>query len=202
MTTRPDYLRYLESATQAEYEERLRSEGYSVQAEGCHGDVQFDLIARNGAKTIAYEFRAGGNRGEMRDRLVLLQRAAKEAGFEFHIVAITPPPRVKIEIDDFNRRLFHYMANEGLPIELKTLSDHTKITRIHDVRIADIHVGNGEIRLAGLGSVQVELQDRIEPETLDISEDAFPFRFKAVLSADGQLKAVEELVVDTSTFYE
>jgi len=201
MTTRPDYLRYLESATQAEFEDRLRAEGYSVQAEESHGGVQFDLVARKGAQSVAYEFKAGRSPKNGRESIERLQRAAKEAGFEFHIVVVNPPPRVSIEIENLASQL-HERMNESLPDELASLSTHTSISGVCDLGISDIRVGKGEIRVVGVGTVDVELQYGSDSDEVPVSGDAFPFRFKAVLSADGGLSKVEELIVDTSSFYE
>jgi hypothetical protein len=201
MTTRPDYLRYLESATQAEFEERLRSEGYSVQAEESHGGVQFDLVARKGAKSVAYEFKAGRSPKSGRESIERLQRAANEAGFEFHIVVVNPPPRVSIEIENLASQLREHM-NESFPDELESLSTHTSISGVCDLDISDIRVGKGEIRVAGVGTVDVELQYGSGSDEDPASGNAFPFRFKAVLSANGELSRVEELKVDTSSFYE
>ena len=202
MTARPDYLRYLESATQAEFAERLRGEGYSVESEQTYGDVRFDLVARKGAQSIAYEFKAGRSPKSNRENIERLQRAAKLAGFEFHIVVVNPPPRVKVEIEDLTSQLLDHMINESFPNELDGLSTHTSISDVGDLEISDIHVGKGEIRIVGTGTVDVDLQYGSDSDDHVISGDAFPFRFRAVLSADGQIQTVEELLVDTSSFYE
>jgi len=201
MTTRPDYLRYLESATRAEFEDRLRSEGYSVHTEELYGGVQFDLVARKGTKGIAYEFKAGRSPKSGREDLERLQRAAKEAGFEFHIVVVNPPPRVSIEIENLASQLHEHMI-ESFPDELDRLSTHTSISGVCDLDISDIRVGSGEIRVTGVGTVDVDLQYGSNVDEGSVSGDAFPFYFKAVLSADGVLRQVEELTVDTSSFYE
>jgi hypothetical protein len=201
MTNRPDYLRYLESATQAEFEDRLRAEGYSVQVEESHGGVQFDLVARKGAKSVAYEFKTRQSPKNGRESIERLQRAAKAAGFEFHIVVVNPPPRVNIEIENLASQLHEYL-NEWLPDELDSLSTHTSISGVCDLDISDIRVGKGEIRIAGMGTVDVDLQYGSDSDDVPVGGDAFPFHFKAVLSAAGELSKVEELNVDTSSFRE
>lgn len=199
MTSRPDYIRYLESATQAEYEERLRSEGYTVHAEERYGDVQFDLVARKGSKSVAYEFKAGRTPKNDRSGIERLQQAAKRAGLEFHIVLVNPPPRVNIEIEDLSQKLKRSMQR-SIPADVQSLSDRTEISQVYDLRFSEIRVGSGEIRLEGMGTVEVELSNQIDSHVVEGGSDAFPFHFKAVLSADGQLIKVDELTVDTTTY--
>jgi Holliday junction resolvase len=202
MTQQPEYLRYLESAKQAEVAEQLRAEGFTVETYKQLGDVQFDLIARKGPKAIAYEFKSGQTARTNREQLNRLQRAAKDAGLEFRIVVVTPPPRVRVEVEQLTEELQDYMINHAFLDELDSLSTHTRIDEVSDLEISDIHIGNGEIRVAGSGSVGVELQYGGDSDGVPSSGDAFPFRFRAVLTPEGQLKSVEELSVDTSSFYE
>jgi hypothetical protein len=214
MTQRPDYLRYLESAKQAEVAERLRAEGFTVETGQALGDVSFDLVARKGSRSIAYEFKAGRFPKSNRADLERLQRAAKRAGWEFHIVVVNPPPRVHVEIDNLAERLAEklperlaeqlhdHMANDSFPDELDTLSTHTRVDGVSDLEISEIHVGNGEIRVGGIGSVDVELKYGSGSDDIPSSGDSFPFDFKVVLSPDGHLKYVEKLNVDTTSFYE
>jgi len=199
MTAQPDYHRYLEAAKQAEFAERLRAQGFSVEAEQPFGDVRFDLVARKGSQAIAYEFKAARSPKSDRGTLERLQRAAKEAGFEFHIVVVNPPPRVSVEVENLAAQLQNYLMNDRFPPELYLLSTHTRISGVRDLEIAEIYVGQGEIWVAGMGAIEVELQFGSTDDGSE-SGDAFPFRFKAVLSADGSLKEVEELSVDTSSF--
>lgn len=201
MTQQPDYIRYLESATRSEFAERLRDEGYSVEPAQTYGDVQFDLVARKGNKQVAYEFKAGKSPKHNREGLERLQRAARDAGLEFHIVVVNPPPRVKVEVENLASQLQGHLVR-FLPQELTQLPYRTTIAAVYDLKITDIYVGDGKVRLAGLATVEVNLHEPDDARDSDSSGDAFPFRFKAVVSADGQLKAVEELIVDTSTFYE
>jgi hypothetical protein len=153
MTQRPDYLRYLESAKQAEVAERLRSEGFTVEAEQLLDDVRFDLVARKGSRSIAYEFKAGRFPKSKRADLERLQRAAKQAGWEFHVVLVNPPPRVHVEIENLAERLaerlperlaeqlHEHMVNGDFPDELDTLSTHTRVDGVSDLEISEIHVG-------------------------------------------------------------
>lgn len=199
MTGQPDYHRYLESAKQAEFADRLRAQGFSVEAGQRVGDLQFDLVARKGAQAIAYEFKAGRSPKNGHDRMERLQRAAKQAGYEFHIVVVNPPPRVSVEVENLAARLRDYMRNDRFPLELDQLAPHTRISGVRDLEIAEIYIGQGEIWVAGTGAVEVELQSGSTDDGFE-SGDAFPFHFKAVLAADGSLKEVEQLSVDTSSF--
>jgi hypothetical protein len=202
VTQQPDYLRYLESAKKAEFAERLGAEGFTVETEQSLGDVRFDLVARKGLRSIAYAFKAGRSAKSSRERIERLQQAAKQAGWEFRIVVVNPPPRVHVEVERLAEQLQDYMINESFPDELDTLSTHTRIDGVSDLEISDIRVGHGEIRVEGTGSVDVELKYGSDSDDIPSSGNAFPFEFRVVLSADGQLHSVEELNVDTSSFYE
>jgi hypothetical protein len=198
---KPDYARYLESAKRAELGEELRQEGFSVETDKVFDDVQFDLIATREGKTKAFELRSVGNWKFDRESLRRLRDKARAEGFEFHIVIVNPPPRVNVEIDDFASQLHHYLINNPLD-ELESLSTHTSISGVYDLSISDIHVGKGEIRVAGVGTVEVELQYGSDSDAVPPAGDSYLFRFKAILNAMGHLQDVEEISVDTSTFYD
>jgi len=202
MTQRPEYLRYLESAKQAEVAEQLRQQGFVVEANSKIGDSEFDLVARKGPEGIAYEFKSGQSARTSRQALDRLQRVAKQAGLEFRIVVVTPPARVQVEVERLADDLQDYMINTSFPDALDSLSTHTRIGGVADIEISEIYVGNGNIRVAGTGSVEVELKYGSDSDDVPSSSDAFPFSFQVVLSSDGRLHSVEELEVDTTSFYE
>jgi len=198
---KPDYARYLESAKRAELGEELRQEGFSVETDKVFDDVQFDLIATKEGKTKAFELRSVGSWKFDRESLRRLRDKARAEGFEFHIVIVNPPPRVNVEIDDLASQLHAYLIHHPLD-ELRSLSTHTSVSAVYDLSISDIHVGKGEIRVAGVGTLEVELQYGSDSDDIPSAADSYLFRFKAILNAMGQLQGVEEISVDTSTFYE
>jgi hypothetical protein len=206
LTQQPNYLRYLEAAKQAEIAEALLAQGYTVEREHRVGDASFDLIATKGPHKLAYEFKAGRSPRTSRQNLQKLQEVARDEGFEFRIVVVNPPPRVHVEVETLRDRLFDYMLNEAFPDDLDHLSTHTRIEGLSDLEISDIRVRHDEIRVAGTGAVDVELQygSGSDQETGMGSKlyDSYPFDFIAILDTDGGLVSVEKLAVDTSSFYQ
>ncbi len=205
MTQQPSYLRYLEAAKQAETADRLRAEGFQVEDQATVGDMEFDLVAKKGATRLAYEFKAGNSPRTTKKNLIRLQQAAALAGFEFRIVVVNPPPRVRVQIDSLADRLLQELI-DNFPAELDILSTHTRIDGVSDIEIADIRVKQDETTVSGRGSIDVELQYGSESDRDGDSAsglyDSYPFDFKATLGAGGDLISLDEISVDTSSFYE
>lgn len=198
---KPDYARYLESAKRAELVEELLHEGFSVETDKVIGDTRFDLIATKEGRTKAFELRSVGSWKFDRESFRRLQNKAKAEGFEFHIVIVNPPPKVHVEIDDLASQLRSYLI-QNTPDALDSLSTHTSISGVYDLSISDIHVGKGEIRVAGVGTVEVELQFGSASDNASSAGDSYLFHFKVRLNTMGQLQDVEDISVDTSTFYD
>lgn len=201
MIEQPEYFRYLESAKKAEMAERLRAEGYTVETEKLFKDVRFDLVASKGEQGIAYEFKSGNSPQINRESLEHLHLVAREAGLEFRIVVVNPPPRVNVEVDDLSSELLAHLI-DNFPDALDTLSTHTEIDNVTGLDISDLRVRHGDILVEGRGSVDVTLRYGGGSDDGPVSGDAFPFHFKAVLTPEGRLNRVEELTVETNSFYE
>ena len=204
MTQQPSYLRFLEAAKQAETAEALTADGFSVVQELRVGDTQFDLVAEKGSQKLAYEFKAGRSSKTSRDSLQRLQEVAAQQGWQFRIVVVNPPPRVHVEVDRLQQHLLEYLMDR-VPAELDQLSTHTRICGLSDVEISDLRMTQGEIRVSGTGSIDVQLQygsgsDQDSGEGAKLY-DSYPLRFTATLESTGEFRSVE-LTVDTSSFYE
>ena len=202
MTQQPKYIQYLESAKQAEVAEKLRAEGFDVQVDKTLDDVRFDLVAEKGGRRLAYEFKAGSSPRTSQKNLQRLQETARKRGFEFHIVVVMPPPRVNVTVDRLTEQLTEYMIDQSFPSELDILSTHTRIEEVGELEISDVHIGANAISVAGTGTVSVELKYGSPSNDAPSSGNAFPFRFAANLDHHGKLVSVNELAVDTSSFYE
>ena len=199
MTSQPDYLRYLESAKQAEVADQLRRDGFQVEQEKRLNDVVFDLVATKGGRTTAFAFKSAGHSRFSREEFRKLNAAAATAGYKLQIVVAAPPPRVNVEVDDLADHLLQYLI-EHMPSELDSLSTHTVIEGMHDLAIENIQVGHGRIHVSGSASVDVTLQYGSSMDDGTSNSDAFPFRFTAVLDTDGGLREVDTLEFDTSDF--
>jgi hypothetical protein len=201
VTQQPDYLRYLESAKQAELANQLQTDGFEVETDKKIGDLAFDVVAKRGNQAIAYEIRSVGSRRVTKDVLRRLQVSAKEAGLEFRIVIVNPPPRVKIEIPKLRLDLSDYMINHSFPSELDSLSSATLIENVVDIEISDVRIDEDGTRVEGTGTVEVTLQYGGSSDSVS-SRDAYPFEFSVRLKPDTSLASVDKLTVDTSSFYE
>jgi len=202
MTQQPPYYRYLETAKQADVADQLRGEGYSVESDVRFDDAVFDLVATRGSHKLAYEFKAGRSERTNREYLERLQQVARRHGLEFHIVVVSPPPRVHVEVDSLADQLHKKLAEATLPPELSTPSTHASIERVGSVNISDIRVGKGSIQVAGRGEVKVLLRTSGDSSDEPANEDWLWFDFRVLLTADARISAVEELVIDTSTLDE
>jgi hypothetical protein len=200
MTQQPDYLRYLESAKQAELANQLQIDGFEVETDKKIGELSFDVVAKRGSQAIAYEIRSVGSRRVTKDVLRRLQASAKEAGLEFRIVIVNPPPRVKIEIPKLRLDLLDHLI-DNVPGELESLSSATAIENIVDIEISDVRIDEDGTRVEGTGTVEVTLQYGGSSDGVD-SSDAYPFEFSVRLHPDTSLASVDKLKVDTSSFYE
>ncbi len=205
MTAQPSYLRYLEAAKQAETAEQLQAQGFTVESEVEIGGTKFDLVARKGAQELAFEFKAGKSSKTSKQSLQKLQQVAVEQGWEFRIVVVVPPPRVHVEVDVLKQHLFDHLLNHT-PDALDQLSTHTRVDGLSDLEISDLRVKGDEMKIRGTGSIDVELnygsgldQDSGQGAGL---YDSYPFSFAATLEVAGELVSVDELRVDTSSFYE
>lgn len=205
MTQQPSYFRFLEAAKQAETAEALRADGFSVVQELRIGETQFDLVAEKGTQKLAYEFKAGKSSKTSRDSLRRLQEVAAQQGWQFRIVVVNPPPRVHVEVDRLQEHLLEHLMDR-VPDELDRLSTHTRICGLSDVEISDLRMTNGEVRVRGTGCIDVELQygsgsDQACGEGAKLY-DSYPLHFTATLESTGDLQSLEDLTVDTSSFYE
>lgn len=203
MTDQPNYLRYLESAKQAELAAQLRQNGFSVETDKQQGDLHFDLVATKDGRTIVYEFKSARKAKLDRATMKRIQEAAKAAGFEFRIIVVNPPPRVNVEINNLSSQLLDHVVNQEFPQELYSLASNVMIDDLADIEISDIRVSESGINVKGTGTIEVTLEYGGGAARDGVtSSDAYPFRFAASLESDNTLRSVDEFVVDTSSFYE
>ena len=201
MTQQPDYLRYLESAKQAELASQLREEGFTVELNKKVDNLSFDLVAKQGERAIAYEFRSVGGRRIDKAVQRSLQELAKRTGMEFRVVIVNPPPRVKVEIDSLQRELLSYALDNHID-KLDTLSTHTSIERIDDLEISEVRVSEAGTKVKGTGTVSVTLQYGSGSDDGPRMTDAYPLFFEAMLGPDQKLALVSRFEVDASSFTE
>lgn len=203
MTEQPDYLRYLQSAKQAELAEQLRADGFSVETDKRLGNAAFDLVASKGKQQLAYTIKPAG--GKQIDKVMLrrLQDSARIAGMEHHIVLVFPPRPVHVEIDDLREMLRNYAIENGVADDIETAS-WVSIDDLTDLEIEDIHLAGSLLHVKGTASLDVILRHGGgEPEGVTVG-NSYPVDFDARLEHTEHGLQLEHahFNVDTSAFYE
>lgn len=184
--------------------------GYNVSKEERLGKYQADLIARKDNETIVIEVKAGKLTAEKKEAIIKLGDYVRLQGnYKFLVVIATPPKDKKLEIAGIEELLFdHFM--DDFPDKLDLLSTHTKLEAITDVDIDEMSIDGETIYIKGDGVVEVELQYGSEGdqdrEDGHKNYDNYPFTFAITLEYNNkrelQITDVDELLVDTSSFYE
>lgn len=184
--------------------------GYKVFKEERLGKYQADLIARKDNETIVIEVKSGKMTPQKKEVITELGNYVRQQGnFKFLIVIATPPKEKKLKIVEIEQILFDYFLDE-FPDDLIELSTHTRLEEITDIDIDEIIIEGKEIFIKGDGVVEIELQygsdgDQAIGDGFS-TYDNYPFTFEMTLEYDDNNKLkianVDELEVDTSSFYE
>jgi len=177
----------------------LRSAGYDVRE-----DVPpYDLVAEKGAERIAYEVRvppvsADGIEQLRADRA----RSLKEGYTEFRTVIASRPKPVIVDVDGLDQALFAALANDP-PSELLDLGPCCRVEDVADVEIEEAEVTRDGVRVAGNGTVGVDLEygGGVEKDGMT-TYAVFPFSFVVRLDRDLAFVEWEEIVVDTIDYQE
>lgn len=199
MIQQPSYLRYLEAAKQAELAEQLRVKGYHVETDKTVDDLCFDLVATNGKKALAYDIKSVGSPRFSKDALAKRQESARKKGYEFHIVLVNPPVRVKVEVDALAAKLLTAIENRSMP-DLELIAGQASVDRLVDIEVSEIKVGNAGVQVKGSGTAEVTLQYGGNSDGVSL-DDSYPFTFSARLSMDNEIEALEEFQINVDSFY-
>jgi hypothetical protein len=196
-------IEYLEAAKIEEVASQYRERGYEVKVSPTELRSAYDLVATRGDQRIAIEVKARSNLRENAAQIKRLREQALEQGFdEFRLVVVNPPREVSVEIEGLGRLILEYLLN-NVPQNLDQLSSRTLISGVNNVEIRSIEVTAEGIRVVADGTVDVELDASTEQELdgLGWSTD-FPISFDLGLDHQLRISRVNELEVDTSSFYE
>ena len=148
---------YLEAAKIEELATELTAAGYKILNND--EDSKYDLVAMKDGKKIAIEVlpRSTLRSAETAENVGRLREEAYKQGYdEFRLVLVSPPRETTVAIDGLEAVLFNEMANH-LPQELDELSTHTRLTDVNNVSIKSATVTASDLRVVGLGVVEVEL---------------------------------------------
>ena len=162
------------------------------------------MVAEKDNHKIYFEFKVGKDVGKRREAILRVKKQADEDGADFHLVYVSPPSKVAIEIDNIEERFRNYLADQ-VPKEVQVLSDHVNIDDVNDVEIGSINIEPDCIRLKGIFVLGVRLQhgsngDVRQGDGME-SEEAFVTTFEAEF--DDKLNVISlDAKVDTSSWYE
>lgn len=184
-------------------EEYLKS-GWKVSTDEKLGKDTADLIARKGKKTLVFEIKASDYTAKEKKHVERLRHEAVEMGYEFRLVIANPPKERSVEIIGLDQLFFTHFINET-PDELNELSSATVIEDVYDIDIDELTINEGKnIEAKGKGIVSVTLQYGPSSDSSSMG-DSYPFAFAAILVIEDEklrIEEINELSVDTSSFYE
>lgn len=195
-------VRYLEAAKLAELTRELEAAGYEVREQLRDGDVVYDLVAAKDGRRVVYEVKARSELGTAAGTIRRLREQAHEHGYdEFRLVVVNPPRERSVEISGLEDALYKYIVNH-MPEELDALSSHTYLSGVSQADVDAISVMPSGTHVVGTGLVDVVLEYGGGESRDGLSwQTDFPFRFDVLLSPQLEIEEVDELKVDTSSFY-
>jgi Holliday junction resolvase len=202
MKTLRDYYAHLEAAKAIETTLDLQRRGYDVNERVKIGNNMADLVATKGDKTVLFEFKSRGSTKEKHAENLLL-RYAKEHGYEYRVVIVSPPARVVIEVEEFESTLCEYLINNAFPEELYDIASAPAIDDVVDVDFNSLSVTKEEIRIKGTGTIEVTLRYGGGEERDGVTaNDEYPLDFDVTMDHDLSIIDAETIRVDVSSFYE
>jgi len=210
--------KYLHDIAIEQIAEDYLQKGYKVFKEELIGKYRADLMVKKGGETIIIEVKSGKMTKDKKDAIAHLGNYVRSHGnYKFLVAIATPPKEKKLDIADIKSLLTQNLIEkltqklmEELPDELDQLSTHSRIEDITDVDIDEIKIEGKSIFVKGDGVISVELQygsdgDQDSGDGYK-TNDSFPFDFEITLEYSVknklEIKKVNKLEVDTSSFYE
>ncbi len=193
---------YFEAAKTEELARQLESQGYKITRRPARSDAyNYDLIATKNGHKIAFDVILRSNLQQRIGSIADLRERAHQQGYnEFRLVVIDPPRQTVVEIEGIEGLLLAHLR-EDVPQELLDLSSYVRVEDVNYVETNSVEINADGIHVVGSAVVDVDLQygGGQERDGLDYTIDV-PFRFDILLSHDLEIKEVNELVVDTSSF--
>ncbi|RKZ71226.1 MAG: hypothetical protein DRR19_32690 [Candidatus Parabeggiatoa sp. nov. 1] len=166
-------------------------------------EVEFDVIVKQGEKTIAFEIRVLPlSRTEMSD-IDKHHEKAKALGYDFRLITIAKPKKSSIEIAWLDKALLEYVANHpiALPQSIVTPLDYQEI----ETDLKSIQITDSEARVSLNGNLSVHLQYRSDKEREDNEQtfisEKLPFQGKLSLNLSEHQINEAFLSVDNRYWY-
>jgi Holliday junction resolvase len=193
---------YLEAAKTEEIARQLETEGYEVAIGSEDADHRYDIIATKNGERIAIEVKVRSDLAASEETIRRLRKQAREHGYRFRLVIVSPPHEARIRIEGIEEELLHHLIN-ALPPELEALSSGTRLSDVTGIEIDEIQATAEGLHIAGSGVVDVELEygGSSDRDGANWSTD-FPFTFDVLLDHNLHIQRVNRIDVDTSSFFE
>lgn len=104
------FLKALYDAKVEQITQTYQEKGFSCKTHVKIDEIQFDVIAENDEKTIAFEIQVAPTQ-EMRKDVEKRHEKAKALGYNFRVITINKPTNPVIAINWLNKALFNYIEN-------------------------------------------------------------------------------------------
>ena len=187
------FLKALYNAKVEQITQSYQEKGFSCQTHVNMDDVQFDVIAENPEKAIAFDIQVAPTQ-VMPKEVEKRHEKAKALGYNFRVITINKPTNPVIAINWLNQALFNYLENnppEFIQSQVYPVHYEQVKTEIQSIQINEL-----ETLVHVEGGIYVDFQceeDRFFSETLpfegDISLNLFEKSIKqAKLNIDDSLR--------------
>lgn len=180
-------------------------QGYSVERGAKIGRLRADLVAKKDDKVTVFEFKSGRwNAKKAKAAAKLRSYVAHDLAGEFKLVLVNLPREREIFIDGIEEILYQILYEDTSQVD--NLATHVTLDEVSDVDISSVDIDTERIDVLGSGSVSYELQYGSDSDMRHgdgvRSTEFFPFTFRLYLNHDLSVNEVEEIDIDTSSFYE
>ncbi len=165
------FLQALYDAKVKQITQTYQEKGFSCKTQVKIDEIQFDVIATNSEKTIAFEIQVAPSQ-EMRKDVEKRHEKAKALGYNFRVITINKPKNPVIAINWLNQALFNYIENnppqifssQVYPVHYEQVKSEIQSIEINDLDTV-VHVEGG---------IDVDFQseeNRLISETLPFEGD-------------------------------
>jgi hypothetical protein len=187
------FLKALYNAKVEQITQTYREKGFSCQTHVQMDDIQFDVIAENHEKAIAFEIQVAPAQAMLKE-VEKRHEKAKALGYNFRVITINKPTNPVIAINWLNQALFNYLENNPPDI----IQSQAYPVRYEQVKteIQSIEINELDTLVHVEGGIYVDFQcgeDSLISETLpfegEISLNLFEKSIKqAKLNIDDSLR--------------
>jgi hypothetical protein len=166
------FLKALYNAKVEQIVQSYQEKGFSCQTHVKIDDVQFDLIAKNNEKTIAFDIQIAAATQAMLKDVKKRHKKAKDLGYNYRVITINKPTNPAININWLNQALFNYLENNPP----KIIRSQTDLIHYEQVKteIQSIEINELDTLVHVEGGIYIDFQckeDRLISETLPFEGD-------------------------------